>query len=300
MSQWYYARDDRQLGPVTLAMLQQFAATGQLRPDDLVWKDGMGDWAEARTVGGLFDATRAGPLTPAQGQAVLEAIPVDDDFVPPAPAAQPTPHSPQPATSSEIGYFNAASVLGARAGETLKGFPPPVGPQDEWPLSARHLEQFADAEKHRKAIRACSAFFNALCLLYVIIAVAFGVAAGLSLGPRSRGSLGMDEGTILGTCGLMIALAVLAFIAKGAVLRCRIWAPITFIVIFSIGLVFNVISLATSGFNSRNNVEPVVGFITMSIMTALFAWPCIRALTAIPRFRAAPLWAQESLVKAKL
>jgi hypothetical protein len=44
----------------------------------------------------------------------------------------------------------------------------------------------------------------------------------------------------------------------------------------------------------------MVAMLTTAAITALFAWPCIRALTAIPRFRATPLWAQEAVVHAKL
>jgi len=53
-SHWYYAQDDQQLGPVSSAELRKLAASGQLAPDDLVWRDGMEDWVTARVVKGLF------------------------------------------------------------------------------------------------------------------------------------------------------------------------------------------------------------------------------------------------------
>jgi len=281
MSEWYYAKNDRQIGPVTTVSIRQLLASGSLRPTELVWRQGMREWAPVRSVAELA------------GDAVLEAMPVDDDFVPPAQGA-----------ASHLGYFNAREVLGDRARETLKGFPPPVGPQDEWPLGPRQLDQLAEAVKHRKTIRTCANFFQSLCALYVIGAVICLLVTALP-GPRGVAGRATDVSVLAG-CGVLIGLAVLAFVARGAVLRCRLWAPITFLVVFGAGLVVNVVAIAMNdfaygSFNSRNGgIEPMVGMITMAAVTALFAWPCIRALSAIPRFRAMPLWAQEAVVHAKL
>jgi hypothetical protein len=295
MLEWYYAKDDRQLGPVTMVSLRQLIASGSLRPTDLVWRDGMANWAQVRTIGELFSAASAmTPRTPGN-EPVLDAVLVDDDFVASQPAAQ--------GSSARVDYFSAASVLSGRAHETLAGFPTPTGPQEEWPLSTRQLAQLAETEKHRKAIRTCSTFFNTLCVLYILVVALVGAATLIS---RPRGGTFSGEGAIYGLCGVLIALAVLAFIAKGAVLRCRIWAPITFLVIFGLSLIMDVVAVAmndfnSGSFNSRNGgIEPMVGIITSGIIMALFAWPCIRALTAIPKFRAAPVWAQEALVNAKL
>jgi hypothetical protein len=53
---WFYSAGDARQGPVTEDALRQLATSGQLRPTDLVWKDGMADWVEARTVAVLFPA----------------------------------------------------------------------------------------------------------------------------------------------------------------------------------------------------------------------------------------------------
>ena len=53
--EWYYARDNKQAGPVSAVDLKQLAAAGQLRPDDLVWREGMTEWSAARNVRGLFE-----------------------------------------------------------------------------------------------------------------------------------------------------------------------------------------------------------------------------------------------------
>ncbi|OHB67360.1 MAG: hypothetical protein A2V70_06500 [Planctomycetes bacterium RBG_13_63_9] len=54
-AEWYYAQEDKQIGPVSPAQMRQLAGAGVLRPDDLVWSEGMKQWAPARSVAGLFD-----------------------------------------------------------------------------------------------------------------------------------------------------------------------------------------------------------------------------------------------------
>ena len=53
-NQWFYSKHGQQQGPVSSEQLKQLAASGQLQPSDLVWKDGIGQWAEARRINGLF------------------------------------------------------------------------------------------------------------------------------------------------------------------------------------------------------------------------------------------------------
>lgn len=55
MSQeWYYSVDGSQQGPVSAAELKKLATDGKLKPEDLVWKDGMAEWKAASTIKGLF------------------------------------------------------------------------------------------------------------------------------------------------------------------------------------------------------------------------------------------------------
>lgn len=54
---WYYVTGNQRNGPVSDDQLRQLAASRRLRPDDLVWKDGMADWVEAQRVVGLFGST---------------------------------------------------------------------------------------------------------------------------------------------------------------------------------------------------------------------------------------------------
>ena len=60
MAEWYYTTNNQQMGPVSWDELRQLASTGLLRPDDMVWKEGMADWHKASRTDGLF-AERAAP-----------------------------------------------------------------------------------------------------------------------------------------------------------------------------------------------------------------------------------------------
>ena len=54
MSDWYYAIDGQQHGPVSNRELHDLAGNGGLHPTDLVWQDGFADWKPASEVAGLF------------------------------------------------------------------------------------------------------------------------------------------------------------------------------------------------------------------------------------------------------
>lgn len=51
---WHYAKGGEKHGPITAAQLKELATTGQLSPDDLVWREDMTEWRRARSVKGLF------------------------------------------------------------------------------------------------------------------------------------------------------------------------------------------------------------------------------------------------------
>jgi hypothetical protein len=53
-SVWYYTRGDSENGPVSTPQIKALASAGKIRPDDLVWKEGMENWAPARNVAELF------------------------------------------------------------------------------------------------------------------------------------------------------------------------------------------------------------------------------------------------------
>lgn len=59
MAQWFYTVNGQQAGPVDDAQLRSMIQSGQVRPMDLVWREGMANWAEVHSVpefGGLVTA----------------------------------------------------------------------------------------------------------------------------------------------------------------------------------------------------------------------------------------------------
>src|SRR5688572_2231116 len=52
---WYYTSEGKQMEPVTAPELKQLAASGLLKPTDMVWKEGMPKWVRASSAQGLFD-----------------------------------------------------------------------------------------------------------------------------------------------------------------------------------------------------------------------------------------------------
>ena len=59
-AEWYYIKGGKQLGPVSQQDLQDMAASGGLKPTDLVWTDGMPEWIPASQVKQLRQSA-AGP-----------------------------------------------------------------------------------------------------------------------------------------------------------------------------------------------------------------------------------------------
>jgi TM2 domain-containing membrane protein YozV len=53
-NQWYYALLGQQYGPVPEEELRNLVSGGQLLPGDVVWTEGMTEWAPASQVKGLF------------------------------------------------------------------------------------------------------------------------------------------------------------------------------------------------------------------------------------------------------
>lgn len=126
--QWYYTQRQRR-GPVP-EELRQLAASGQLKPDDLVWKKGMASWAPVSLVQGLFANA--------------------EDEPPPLPSELPPPPSPQESLKPN----DSPQTLGATSGpELIPPFPTtdagPTPPPMSVPLSAmqlRILEFLADKQ----------------------------------------------------------------------------------------------------------------------------------------------------------
>jgi hypothetical protein len=52
--QWHYLSRGKQGGPVSPGQLKRMADSGQFRPADMVWTDGMSEWVPASALNGLF------------------------------------------------------------------------------------------------------------------------------------------------------------------------------------------------------------------------------------------------------
>ena len=53
---WYVVKNGNRRGPFTSAQVRQMVATGELKPTDMLWKDGMANWIQASSVTELFAA----------------------------------------------------------------------------------------------------------------------------------------------------------------------------------------------------------------------------------------------------
>lgn len=54
VDQWYYADQGQRNGPVTEEQIKKLAVTGQIKPSDMVWKQGMTQWIQASQIAGLL------------------------------------------------------------------------------------------------------------------------------------------------------------------------------------------------------------------------------------------------------
>jgi hypothetical protein len=51
---WYYMKQGARIGPISFDEIKQLSASGRLLPDDLVWRPGLEQWAQAREISELF------------------------------------------------------------------------------------------------------------------------------------------------------------------------------------------------------------------------------------------------------
>jgi len=103
MSDWYYAADNEQKGPINESELKAHFATNQLSAETLVWKEGMDNWTPANQVPAF---TFRPPPTPAKVQ-------------PPASGAAPASSATVPGSNpASVTPVDVSSVLGK--GEALE------------------------------------------------------------------------------------------------------------------------------------------------------------------------------------
>lgn len=132
--EWYLARDGQQHGPVTEAELGKIIELGYLRPTDLVWRQGMAEWAVAEAV---LD------LSAARKTAVQPQPPVRTAEEPPrpqAPASVAAPHvrlEPEPGATRQQA---SASRGAAQAPAPAASYPArePGAPYQQSPATRQH------------------------------------------------------------------------------------------------------------------------------------------------------------------
>ena len=81
-SNWYFARQGQQFGPVSSGQLREYAGTGQLLATDLIWKQGMTNWMAAATIPNLFpNAASPPPVSMTPGMQALAPPFVQSDHL---------------------------------------------------------------------------------------------------------------------------------------------------------------------------------------------------------------------------
>ena len=127
-SEWHYAKDGARLGPVPSQRLKELAASGELAPTDLVWKEGLPEWRPASTLKGLFPDVQAKPggpppLPPARPEAQSSSPPpvveLDVPDVIPSPT---TAETPGPTPPRKPDFFDKARTLAQKAQAKAEAF----------------------------------------------------------------------------------------------------------------------------------------------------------------------------------
>lgn len=119
--EWYYSQNSTQHGPVSEAQLRVKLASGEVAASELVWREGMRDWAAASSVPELSSSVRipaAGgtglPPTPPLG------VPQNSPYAPPGGQL---PYSPPPPTSALAIASLICGILGLVTCLFLPGIP---------------------------------------------------------------------------------------------------------------------------------------------------------------------------------
>lgn len=68
MANWFYASEGKQQGPYPDGQFRDLVAQGVVRPDTLVWSEGMAGWQKAAEIPGLIGGAGAPPMMPPVGR----------------------------------------------------------------------------------------------------------------------------------------------------------------------------------------------------------------------------------------
>jgi hypothetical protein len=280
-TQWFYAQDGRQNGPLALDQARNFLSQGTIRPSDLVWREGMSQWQTAGQIPELGTQTLSTEI-PAPAAAVFPATPAS-----PAPSRTTMPFNP----------LFTGSGIPPRAEENLYGFPPPQGDISDWPLDDARVEQFHATIQLRKKVRSAAALYRILLLVATVAAVflliiAFGVSA-------SNKRMPPGASFVLGLVALLfVGITALYYFAWRGTLKSQRWAPLTMFILFMLSATMNLFAMlaASSSPQPANMIAPTLSF----IVAAAFGTVSWKSYNAIPEFLKQPAWCQELIAKAGL
>lgn len=60
-TEWYYVVNKQKRGPVPSLEIRRLAGLGVIKPDTLIWKEGLADWIVAKSIKGLFPSPSKEP-----------------------------------------------------------------------------------------------------------------------------------------------------------------------------------------------------------------------------------------------
>jgi hypothetical protein len=288
---WYYARGTERVGPITLEQLRALAASGQLRPEENVWTDGMPQWAPAGSRPELFGDAAGATGTAVLPPRAMAQMPLTATVAVGSPQANP------------VGYYVSTIDMPARAVANLRRHAMPTGDTGDWPLDDARVAVFRETMKLRKKVVAAAQLYKSLFALSLIgglffLIIAVGLGTGRTFGGGTGGGV-LAMG--LAIPGAMIAgFAVLYAFAWRATARSRRWAPITMFVVFTLSIGLNVLTLVVTPATGSGVAGAMVVSVIVIVLMALFAAVSWGAVSAIPRYLAKPAWCQELIAASEL
>jgi len=266
--------------------LQELAGCGDLRPTDLVWKEGMTEWVAATTVGIRFTRVAAAPPVP----------------VPVPAAAGEGGGGGGDGKHVSIPYYSPTSNMNTLARLALRGFPPLTGPRDDFPLTEEELKQLARTARLRAPIVRAATLYVALFFagllvtatmlaLYLLIVARFGAFGG-----RVQAQATSAYFIWVGIVG---GLSILCLLASRATQKCQLWAPIAMIVHFGLWIAYLGWTVVAN-FSDLGSPDGFVTIVLVSFMIPplVFLLMSVAALTRIKPFLRRPLWTVHLFVQS--
>lgn len=308
-TRWYYAKagtTDRQ-GPVSVEQIQEKLRTGELSPQDIVWRQGLPQWAPISAMPELS----AAPAMPARSPVASRLPPAPPPMGTPARPAPPTAapihaeaiepaHAP---TAATVGYFTPGADMPERARDNLEGYAKPTGPIGDWPLGDNHVLQLADAVRWRKRILAAHGLVRLFFLIGVIVSIIMCVM--LAIGFAASRNFARDVLPMLASSAIVLPLTILYGFAGRAIKYCRSWGSLVMAILTTLGLLANLASVALSvtarpgGPSSGDLPAMVAAAIIIILIGGAISYVFWRAWAATPKYLASPVWCQEALAVAE-